>query len=315
MIFHWLIATAQAQVSFKPSGIIPGVLACGDIGPSYLACYIGALYNFFIQFAIVLAVLMILIGGFQWLMAIGNPGKISNAKSTINGAVIGLVLALISYLLLTQINRNLVNLQSLNIEKITGIPALNTTTVPGVSSGDCPAPTSANRIDTFAANNINRAQLNYGSVELVESLRQLRSMIDKDGNFMPVINSINDDNIFAGSCYRKPDLTIDPYDTINKTGCQHNDSWHYGVGKCIFTSAKPPLSCAVDLKLIGAAASYYPTLYKYMYDAHFAMAQCENNRGVVDCKTGNPDHIHGQVDCRSVVQPAPGQYNPFEPKI
>jgi len=126
-----LIQTAQAQVSFKPSGIIPGVLACGDIGPSYLACYIGALYNFFIQFAIVLAVLMILIGGFQWLMAIGNPGRISSAKATINGAIIGLILALTSYLLFSQINRNLVNLQSLNIDNITGIPALERAGVPG----------------------------------------------------------------------------------------------------------------------------------------------------------------------------------------
>lgn len=69
-----------------------------------LADYMVAMINFFFRLAIVLAVLMVAIGGFQWLMAVGNSSKISNAKDTIQQAIIGLILALTATLLFSQID-------------------------------------------------------------------------------------------------------------------------------------------------------------------------------------------------------------------
>src|SRR3989344_5713633 len=86
-----------------------------NVGPELLAQYISELTYFFLRLAVVLAVLMITIGGFQWLIALGNASKISNAKDTIQQALIGLMLALASYLMFSQIDKSFVELKSLDI--------------------------------------------------------------------------------------------------------------------------------------------------------------------------------------------------------
>src|SRR3989344_4456610 len=80
-----------------------------------LANYIVELNKFFYRLAIVLAVLMITIGGFQWLSAMGNASKIGNAKETIEQAVIGLALAFTAYLIFSQIDKSFVELKTLDI--------------------------------------------------------------------------------------------------------------------------------------------------------------------------------------------------------
>lgn len=42
--------------------------------------------------AIVSAILMIVIGGFQWMTSAGDPGKIGSAKEKIYSAILGLVI-------------------------------------------------------------------------------------------------------------------------------------------------------------------------------------------------------------------------------
>jgi hypothetical protein len=54
---------------------------------------------------------MVMYAGIQWITAAGNSSKIENAKSTMNGAFIGLVLALSSYVILNTINPELVTLR------------------------------------------------------------------------------------------------------------------------------------------------------------------------------------------------------------
>src|SRR3989344_695892 len=78
----------------------------------FLACYVSSLYVFFVRAAVILAVLMIVIGGLRWLLAVGDAGKIKDAKEIIIGAITGLVLALISWVLFAQINSKLVNFQT-----------------------------------------------------------------------------------------------------------------------------------------------------------------------------------------------------------
>lgn len=76
-----------------------------------LAGYIQAVYDFAVAAAAVLAATMMMIGGFQYLMAGGDAGRVSAAKDRITGALIGLVLASAAYLILNTINPNLANLQ------------------------------------------------------------------------------------------------------------------------------------------------------------------------------------------------------------
>lgn len=45
----------------------------------------------------IIAVVVILIGGFRWMLSMGDDDRIARAKKTISGAIIGLVLILLSW--------------------------------------------------------------------------------------------------------------------------------------------------------------------------------------------------------------------------
>lgn len=83
-----------------------------------IAQYIAAVYNWAIGVAVTLAMVMVVVGGFQYVVARGNPGAIGAAKDRIANAVIGLVLALGSYTILNTINPQLVQLRNLTIPPI-----------------------------------------------------------------------------------------------------------------------------------------------------------------------------------------------------
>ena len=82
---------------------------------SWLAEYIAAIYQYLVGAATILAIVMIMYGGFRWITAAGDAGKIGEAKATIVGAVVGLVLALGSYTILSLVNPDLVSFQSLRL--------------------------------------------------------------------------------------------------------------------------------------------------------------------------------------------------------
>jgi len=82
----------------------------GAEGGNLMVDYIKYLYKFLVGIAGILAVFMIMYGGMQWIFSGGNPSKITAAKETIFGAVIGLFLAVGSYTLLRTVNPSLVTL-------------------------------------------------------------------------------------------------------------------------------------------------------------------------------------------------------------
>ena len=75
------------------------------------AQYISQLYQWTISVTGILAGIMIMIGGLLYLTAGGSPERVSNAKSYISNALIGLILALTSYFLLQTVNPALLNLR------------------------------------------------------------------------------------------------------------------------------------------------------------------------------------------------------------
>lgn len=72
--------------------------------------YIGAVYKWLTGFVSVLAVLMLVYGGIRWMV-----GKPDDAKKIIQNSLVGLALTLGSFLLLSTINPDLVNLKSFQI--------------------------------------------------------------------------------------------------------------------------------------------------------------------------------------------------------
>ncbi|MFA6197529.1 MAG: pilin [Patescibacteria group bacterium] len=60
-----------------------------------------------IQYALsllgIIAVIMVIIGGFMWLMSLGNEDRLVMAKRTISGAIVGLVIVLPSWAIVSYI--------------------------------------------------------------------------------------------------------------------------------------------------------------------------------------------------------------------
>lgn len=104
---------------------IPGVTdACGYLcdvdgnGQANLLDYVVTMYKFLVGIACLVAVFMIIWGGYGWIFAMGNASKISEAKETIYSALVGLVLAVVSVQLLKTINPQLTNVTFPDIETI-----------------------------------------------------------------------------------------------------------------------------------------------------------------------------------------------------
>lgn len=84
---------------------------------SSIGTYIGSIFRYSLSIAAILATVMIIIGGFQWLLAAGESGKITQARERITNAVLGLVLLLVTVVILNTINPELLKLRELNLPK------------------------------------------------------------------------------------------------------------------------------------------------------------------------------------------------------
>jgi len=84
----------------------------------WLADYMSGVYRYAVFIGSVLAAVMFMIGGLQWLTAGGNAGRVDQAKTRIRDSVIGLVLILGSYLLLNTINPGLTSMQPLRVKVV-----------------------------------------------------------------------------------------------------------------------------------------------------------------------------------------------------
>ncbi len=100
--------SAWASFTYTPMEKIPGF----DTGSNFCT-YITAVYNFGLWTIGICAMFMIMIGGYMYIMSAGNNASMGKAKGVIFDAVIGLMLALVAYLILYVINPDLVQIRSI----------------------------------------------------------------------------------------------------------------------------------------------------------------------------------------------------------
>ena len=67
------------------------------MGTADLAATVIKIVQWVLGFLGLIAVIMILIGGFQWMTAGGNEEKVASAKKVISAAVIGLIVVLLAW--------------------------------------------------------------------------------------------------------------------------------------------------------------------------------------------------------------------------
>ncbi len=78
-----------------------------DIGPIGLA--VSRLYIWSLGAAAILALLMVIIGGYYWMTAAGNASRVTKGKEIIFAALLGLALLFAAYIILNTINPDLVD--------------------------------------------------------------------------------------------------------------------------------------------------------------------------------------------------------------
>lgn len=99
-----------------------------------IAQYIRYIYYFFIGISGVLALLFLVLGGVALLTSAGNPNKLSEARKRIFSALLGIFILFSSYLILVNINPNLVRLEppTLTQQSLTTFTPPTTTLVPDI---------------------------------------------------------------------------------------------------------------------------------------------------------------------------------------
>lgn len=220
--------------------------------------YINWLYNYSIGIIALLAIIAIMIGGFYWLLAGGNASRVSEAKSWINAALSGLILALSSYVLLFTINSNLVSLPSIKVTYLTrqDIDIINPEMYRLITGNS----NSTVSIDRDTINSIKR----FSQEENIEPCLIYAVVANESGGqlsaighdeMVPTSRTAYNSFRISGATYknikpiptRKGKLVNDDYDCINKTNnCNPKTlslDWRFSHGIGLFQATIFPYKC------------------------------------------------------------------------
>lgn len=88
---------------------------------NFLAEYINAIYGWILGAAALVAVVMMMLGGLQYVLARGKSKYIDKAKTRITNAITGMVLLLAAYNIAFLIDPRLTNLESIGVKNVEGI--------------------------------------------------------------------------------------------------------------------------------------------------------------------------------------------------
>lgn len=124
-------SSSASSLQYAPLENLPGFEGeSGDFATYFKNVYLLALWIVGIS-----ALFMLVVGGFLYLSSAGNTSTLGYAKKTIYGALIGLVIALISWLLLNTINADLTNLKLSGLSGAVGSGAGSGTGTPSAGTG------------------------------------------------------------------------------------------------------------------------------------------------------------------------------------
>src|SRR3989338_6315349 len=106
-------ANIEGKTAYCPPDLQAKGMECLSI--PWIGQYVSALYQYSVGIAAILAMVMIMVGGFLWLTSAGSPDRVGKAKEFITSAIMGLALALFSFVILYTINPRLVNLGGVTV--------------------------------------------------------------------------------------------------------------------------------------------------------------------------------------------------------
>jgi hypothetical protein len=99
------------EISIPGSNFLAGQTTAVGASTSLICDYIIAIYKYAIAIIGIFAVVAIAFGGAIWILSAGNSSRITEGKSWVTGGLLGLALALGSFIILATINSQLVTCQ------------------------------------------------------------------------------------------------------------------------------------------------------------------------------------------------------------
>lgn len=134
LFFLFAVSPISAQIlTASPTnqgGVDLGAPIGGTTTPSSFADYVNRIYQFAVVIGISLAVLMIIFAGYKYMSSAGDPQSLAEAKEVLVGAIVGLVLILLTRLILASIDPRLLQFPNRAPELANSSAAIN----PGVGS-------------------------------------------------------------------------------------------------------------------------------------------------------------------------------------
>lgn len=260
-----------------PRSVTDAEGATSAVDIPFIADYVQGIYNYAIGIAAVLAATMMMLGGLQYLMAGGDSGKVSEAKKRITDALVGLVLALGAYTILTNVSGQLVELKTIHVvgvqqqlfESTLGTTTEDTAQVnsgggEGPSAGahtpnpDCPVQFTAAKTDNAAYRK-----------EFTAKIGALITATDPRERVVAIADAMAACGVQYGSCGNTAG-TIQALAGFGNTGCL-NES----LGACNGNHAKAvfDISAAQRKELYGQRCTMTPTNLRDKY----LRADCVNS--------------------------------------
>ena len=108
----------EKEVWFTPQVNWGGLLKSQKISGETLPDLINEFYKWATRAVALLAAIMFVVAGFQWMTAAGNTATISQAKQRMKSALLGLILVFGAYLLLEFVNPSLTVLRNIGITEV-----------------------------------------------------------------------------------------------------------------------------------------------------------------------------------------------------
>lgn len=104
-VLYGLPAVALAQTNFGLGNLEGNV----NLGNKPLMETVSQLINVLLSVLGVIAVIIILMGGFKWMTAAGNEEKVGEAKKLLGAGIVGLVIILAAFAIASFVISNLAN--------------------------------------------------------------------------------------------------------------------------------------------------------------------------------------------------------------
>lgn len=137
-----LFVTPDLEIDIPGVTFTPALERDGHMTVDWIAQYIAGVYKYLLGIAVMVAIVMIMIGGLQYVLSVGG-GDIGKAKKRINDAVVGLILLFSIYLILTSVyGQRLTLFEPIRLLTVKSIFVSQENTAQDVTNLNLPAPTT-----------------------------------------------------------------------------------------------------------------------------------------------------------------------------